>query len=120
MTEHALELSWLFEQLRDAFYAESRINGCTKIDFFGRLANAAIRCLECRPRASARLLCAAVYHEALAIYDEMENGSFGYFAVAPGNAIADDFIDDAKRSGFVSPEATIDFLRSRGLEIEDK
>jgi hypothetical protein len=120
VTEYAFELSWLFEQLRDAFYAESRLDGCTKIEFFGRLANGANRCLRREPRADARLLCAAVLHEAFAIYDEMEEGSFECLAVALGNEIADDYIDDAMRSGFVGPEATMEFLRSRGLEVGDE
>jgi hypothetical protein len=36
VTKHSLELSWLFERLRDAFHAESRLDGCSKIEFFGR------------------------------------------------------------------------------------
>ena len=34
----SLEISWMFEQLRDAFYAENLIDGFSKIEFFGRLA----------------------------------------------------------------------------------
>lgn len=82
VTEHAHELSWMFEKLRNAFYAEKRLDGCSKVEFFGRLANAALRTIarsDCPPSAS--LLCAAVLHEAYAIYDEMEEGTFQCLAV---------------------------------------
>src|SRR4051812_48789104 len=39
ITRFAPELSWLFEQLRDAF--TSLLDGASKIEFFGRLALAA-------------------------------------------------------------------------------
>ena len=54
ISPHAPELSWLFGALRDAFYAEKRLDGQTKIEFFGRLANAANRCLTKSPDVSAR------------------------------------------------------------------
>ena len=75
VTAHAHELSWLFVELRDAFYAEELIDGCSKIEFFGRLANAANRCLHSSPDASAKLLCEAVLHEAFAILEEMKGGT---------------------------------------------
>ena len=40
--------------------------------------------------------------------------------MAIGNEIANYYTDDAKHSGFVSSEATIEFLRFRGLEIKDE
>lgn len=64
VTEYSLELTWLFERLRDAFYAEERLDGNSKIEFFGRLAVAANTCLEREPAARARDICAAVLHEA--------------------------------------------------------
>jgi hypothetical protein len=60
VTTHTLEVSWLFEALRDAFYAENRLDGQTKIEFFGRLANAANRCLKKNAAPSAQELCAAL------------------------------------------------------------
>ncbi len=118
ITTHSRELSWMFERLRDAFYAESRLDGCSKIEFFGRLANAANRCLNRRPEAGAALLCAAVLHEAYAIYDEMEEGSFECLAVAVGNEIADDYVDEAVRSGFLSVEDTMAFFADHGVEAD--
>ena len=100
----------MFARLRNAFYAEARLDGCSKIEFFGRLANAANRCLHREPAATAQLLCAAVLHEAFAIYDEMEDGGFEYLAVAFGNQIVDDYVDEARRSGFMSVDETMAFF----------
>ena len=91
ITEHALELSWLFEALRDAFYAESLIDGCTKIEFFGRLANAANRFISKNIQVTAHALCMTVLHEAFAIYEEIMGGEFKYLWFAVGNEIADDY-----------------------------
>lgn len=115
ITAHALELSWLFFQLMEAFYAEDRIDSCTKIEFFGRLANAANRCLTKEPDASAILLCAGVLHEAYAMLEEMDAGEFEFFVVGIGGDIADDYIDDALRSGFVGCEATQQYFSERGV-----
>lgn len=41
VTPHAPELSWLFEQLQSVF--SDLLDGTTKIELFGRLANAALR-----------------------------------------------------------------------------
>ncbi len=118
LTPYSLELSLLFEKLRDAFYAEERIDGASKIEFFGRLANAAngYRQHATGP-TSAHHLCAAVLHEAFAIYDEMEEGSFEGVAIAMGNEIADDYVDEAPRNGFIGIEATLAFFRNRGVEV---
>ena len=119
LTEHAAELSWLFEKLKDAFYSEELIDSCTKIEFFGRLANAAIRALKKNKDITAPLLCAAVLHEAYAIYEEIEGGVFEALPVAIGNEIVDDYIDEAFRSGFIGTEETIAFFRERGVEVDD-
>lgn len=93
-TPYALELSRLFEKLRDAFYAEDRIDSCSKIEFFGRLANAAIRCNgNSTQEITARLLCAAVLDEAFVMYKEMDEGTFGVLNIATDNEIADDDAD---------------------------
>jgi hypothetical protein len=76
LTEHSRELSWLVEQLRDAFYAEDRVDFDSKYAFFRRLAEAANGSLKADPRASANDLCSAVLQEAFTIYDEMEQGTF--------------------------------------------
>ncbi len=118
VTEHAHELSWIFEKLRGAFYSERRLDGCSKIEFFGRLANAALRTISRSDLPpSASILCAAVLHEAFTIYDEMEEGTFRCLAVAVGNEIVDDYVDEALRTGFIGVENTIAFFRERGVEV---
>ena len=72
VTAYSFELSFLFEKLRDAFYAEERIDGCSKIEFFGRLANAANLCIKRSKSLTSHRLYAAVLHEAFAIYEEMK------------------------------------------------
>jgi len=119
ITEHSLELSWLFEKLRDAFYAEERLDGCSKIEFFGRLANAANRCIQRSTSLTAHGLFAAVLHEAFAIFDEMEEGAFQCLPIAVGNEIVDDYVDEALRTGYIGSDATLDFFRSRGVEVQN-
>lgn len=120
VSPHALELSWLFEALRDAFYAEDRLDSLSKIEFFGRLANAADRCIREDPDVSAHEVCAAVLHESFAIYDEMENGAFRCFALAVDNEIVDDYVDDSLRTGFTCLENTRKFFSSRGIDLPPK
>jgi hypothetical protein len=117
VTDYALELSWLFVALRDAFYAEERLDGCSKIEFFGRLANAANRYLTRTPNPTAHHLCAAVLHEGFAIYDEMEEKAFQCFPLAFGNEIVDDYVDEALRTGYIGTEKTIAFFREHGIEV---
>ncbi len=90
VTTHSLELSWLFDSLGRAFFAEGRIDGNSKVEFFGRLGNAANRFLTPAPDSTARQLCEAVLFEAHEILAEMEHGTFRTLAIAPGNRIADD------------------------------
>jgi hypothetical protein len=95
VTDYSFELSWLFEALRDAFYAEARLDSCSKIEFFGRLANAGNRFLRRSSLPTAHQLCAAVLHEAYAIYEEMEDGAFQCIPIAFGNEIVDDYVNEA-------------------------
>jgi len=117
ITNFSLELSWVFENIRDAFYAESLIDGCSKIELFGRLANAANRFIYKNTNISARNLCAAVLHEAFSIYEEMQEGIFQELPIAIGNEIADDYIDEAERTGFIGINDTIAFFKSHGVDI---
>jgi hypothetical protein len=89
VTDHVLELSWLFENLRDAF--DNLIDGCSKIEFYGRLQLAAMRALDSRAELSATELCTAVLGEASAILAELSAGTFDWLAVAPSRAIKADF-----------------------------
>lgn len=89
-TKYALELSWFLEQLRDAFYAENLLDGCSKIEFFGRLANAAIRAKKHSPDLSAAELCSSVLKEAQKMFEELKSGTFEILLVSFHGEIADD------------------------------
>lgn len=89
-TQYPRELSWLFEELRDAFFAEKLLDGCNKIEFFGRLANTALRAASADPEIPCPTLCRAVAAEAETMYNELTNGNFHYLTVASGNEIYDD------------------------------
>ncbi len=93
-------------------------DGTTKIEFFGRLANASLRYQSrCKGEEKQIDLLFAVLHEAFSMLDEMEEGSFQYLPVAVGNTIADDFIEEAERRGFLSVEETKRFFAERGVEL---
>jgi hypothetical protein len=117
-TPHAAQLSWLFVQLRDAFSPHPAYNGSTKFEVFGRLANAALRWNDrSHDLSNMKDLLAAVLHEAYAIAEEMDDGTFEYLPVTSGNAIVDDYIDDPERSGFHGVEETKAYFASKGFEL---
>ena len=85
----SLEISWMFEQLRDAFYAEDLLDGWTKEEFFGRLARAANRGIY-RNNEDCRIICMEILKEAQQIYGEITSNSFDVLPISSGNTIADD------------------------------
>lgn len=85
-TPHALELSWLFERVRDAF--SDIIDSCSKFELYGRLELAANRAQSRTPAIGARGLCLAVLEEGTTVLDELESGQFEYLPVALGTEIA--------------------------------
>ncbi len=93
-------------------------DGTTKIEFFGRLANAALRYQDkCGGNEKQRDLLFAVLHEAFAMLDEMEEGTFQYLAIAIGNTIADDLIERAESRGFIGVDETKEFFAERGVDL---
>ena len=94
VTPFALELSWLVERVGKGFFEAGRIDGNSKIEFFGRLANSANRLLQAAPESSASELGNAVLLEAHAILLEMDRGTFRTLRVAPPGRIADDDVPD--------------------------
>ena len=114
LTEHALEVSYFFEVLRDK---EALLDHCSKIEFFGRLATAAEACLLEQPDATAHLVCAAVLREAYAMAKQMDEGEFGFLIVDEGNLIGDDPTLPGQRTGYSSIKETIEFFRGRGIQI---
>lgn len=89
VTSHRLELSWVFERLRDA--VGNLIDGCSKLEFYGRLELAANCAIANDPQIDAAKLCGAVVTEALVVLTEMAAGTFDYLLVAPGGVIKADF-----------------------------
>lgn len=110
VTPYAGEVGWLFSRLRDAF--DSLIDGASKIEFYGRLANAATDYQQSvNGNENAQDMLRAILHEAFVMLEEMEDGKFEYLLVAPGNTILADLIDEAEKTGYLGAEATEDFLR---------
>ena len=117
LTEHALEVSYFFEVLRDPFYEEALIDHCSKIAFFGRLATAAEACLLEQPDATAHLVCGSVLRVAYAMAKQMDEGEFDFLIVAEGNLIGDDPTLPGQRTGYSSIKETIEFFRGHGIQI---
>lgn len=119
VTPHAKSLSKLFYDLRDAF--GGLLDGCSKIEFYGRLALAALNYqedLRGKPEDSAELL-KAVLHEAFAMLAQMEQGNFELLEVAPSGVIWADLVDRAERSGYIGIEATRDFFAEMERQHRD-
>ncbi len=115
ITADAKELSWLFYQLRDIFLG--LYDSTSELEFFGRLANTALRYQRISKNdENQRDLLFAVLHEAFAVLDEMERGTFEYFLVSPGNEIVDDFIEQTKRRGFISINETKRFFDEKRIK----
>jgi hypothetical protein len=119
LTEHALEVSYFFEVLRDPFYEEALIDHCSKREFFGRLAAAAEACILEQSDATAHLVCAAVLREAYSMAKQMDEGEFDFFIVGEGNQIGDDLTLPGQRTGYSSIKETIEFFRGRGIQIHE-
>ena len=87
ITPYSLEVSWLFEQLRDVF--SRLIDSESKFEFYGRLevaVNRSIAAGQCEVRDVALGLLDA----AETMLDEMSRRQFTILSVAMGNEIAAD------------------------------
>lgn len=104
VTRFAKALSWLFEEMRDTF--SSQLDGCNKIEFYGRLANMANRYQTrfCGGNPNEGDLLQAVIHEAYSILEEMEEDRFQCLPIAVGNTILDDLIEQAEAGGYLGEE----------------
>ncbi len=71
-TDHALELSWLFNDLRDLFRNEGLLDGITREVFFQELAETASASVRENPGIDARSLCRTVTLKAEEFYEEMK------------------------------------------------
>ena len=118
LTEHALEVSYFFEVLRDPFYEEALIDHRSRIEFFERLAVVVDACLLEQPDATAHLVCAPVLREAYALAKQMDEGEFDFLIASKGNQIADDLVLPGQRTGYSSITEMIEFFRGRGIQIQ--
>lgn len=110
VTQFSREVSWLFEQLRDAF--SGVLDGDSKIEFYGRLANAAKTYQQhVNGGENAKDILRAVLYEAVTILEEMEEGTFEYLSVAVGNTILADLVEDSEKSGYIGVDATREFFK---------
>jgi hypothetical protein len=116
LTEHALEVSYFFEVLRDPFDEVALIDHCSKIELFRRLAAATEASLLEQPDATADLVCAAVLREAYAVAKRLDEGECDFLIVAEGNQLGDDLTLGGQRTGFPSIKETIEFFRGRDIK----
>lgn len=115
ITEHVGQLSWLFENLRDAFNNLEGY-GFWKEEFFGRLGNAATRYLSRQPNAKVEKILLAVMHEAFCIAEEMEGGNFTVLPVTIDNEIYDDLFKELEAEGLADQSEVDNFIKSLGIE----
>lgn len=113
-TQHASELSWLFEQIRNLF-VDIDDYGFLKEEIFGRLANTANRYLSKNALANAPELLLAIMHEAFAISEEIQDGEFAALMVTSGNQILDDLISESEKGGFLTVEETKAYFKDKGI-----
>lgn len=91
VTPHAASLSWLVRALWAA--CRPLFDSMTKLEFFGRLGNAARRYQQrAGAEENARDLLGAVVHEAYEILSDIENGRFQALLVAPAGVVHDDLL----------------------------
>lgn len=110
VTPFSCEVSWLFNNLRDAF--DGLIDGTSKIEFYGRLANAAREYQQSvNGDGNAQDMLRAVLYEAFVMLEEMEEGTFEYLSIASGNTILADLVKKAEESGYIGVEATKEFFK---------
>jgi hypothetical protein len=108
VTEHALELSWLFESLWRSF--SGVLDYATKFEFFGRLANRANAYLSHAHDARLDDLLFAVLHEAFLIREDIESGVFHTIIITSGNRIVDDLGGNRKADGYPDADETRRFF----------
>lgn len=110
VTPHAAALSWFVR----AIWVGCRplLDSVTKIEFFGRLGNAAHRCQQrAGGKEDVRDLLGAVVHEAYEVLSDLENGSFFALSVAPGGIVHDDLVDESAHNDGVSSAQIEEWFR---------
>ena len=70
VTPHALELSWLFYDLRDIFTQGKFLDSCNKFDFYHVLAETALGSIAHDPDIGAKELCRKTAEKAREVYQQ--------------------------------------------------
>lgn len=112
-TQFPKELSWLFKKL---WVDLGPLFGPYKEEFIGRLGNAADRYTRKTSLQTDRDLLGAVLHEAWVMLEEVGDENFKVLLVAVGREIADDWIEDVEREGYMTTEETRRWFAERGFE----
>jgi hypothetical protein len=111
VTPHGHQLSWLFERLRDIFGEGGLLGGMNKYPFYGRMANAANRCIAEGHRGSFALMLAVLY-EAFVMYDEaMYARTHNRRAPTAASIVSD------KCCIYRNHEQALTFFKERGIEM---
>jgi len=86
-------VSWLFYRLRDDF--RELIDGCSKIEFYGRLARAAARYQKSLNGTEESVIDVlnAIFAKACDMLQEMEERRFQVLYIAPPGVIAEDLME---------------------------
>jgi hypothetical protein len=114
VTPYAAPLSWLVRALWAA--CRPLLDSMTKLEFFGRLGNAAHRYQErAGDSENARDLLGAVLHEAYDIVNDIENGHFQTLAVAPRGVVHDDLLPAAAHDDALSDAEIEEWFNEHGL-----
>lgn len=114
VTAYAAHLSWLVRALWAA--CRPLLDSMTKLEFFGRLGNAAHRYQErAGDSENARDLLGAVLHEAYDIVSDIENDRFEALAVAPRGVVHDDLLPAAAHDDALSDAEIEDWFNEHGL-----
>ena len=116
VTEHVGQLSWLFEEARDAFIGLDGY-GFWKEEFFGRLGNSANRYLKRHEQHTAEALLLAVLHEAFCIAEEMETGEFRALSISINNEIYDDIFREIEAEGIAEKSEVDAYIKSLGIDV---
>jgi hypothetical protein len=91
VTPYADDAAWLLHKLRDLFSYAGLIDSLSKIEFFGRLATAAVRYQQKAGKGETPTgLLDAMLREAEVMLGKMEKGTFRSRALERKNAVAED------------------------------
>jgi hypothetical protein len=114
VTPHAASLSWLVRALWVA--CRPMFDSVTKVEFFGRLGNAARRYQQrAGDDENARDLLGAVVHEAYEIMSDIENGRFYALPVAPAGVVHDDLLPDSAHDDALSVAEIEQWFKDHGI-----